>query len=577
MATFKDLGLKASITQALEKMGFENPTSIQEQAIPHILNSKQDLIALAQTGTGKTGAFSLPVLSLINPAQKFTQAIVLCPTRELCLQISKDIKNFLAFTPEITVAAIYGGDSYTKQLNALRQGPQIIVGTPGRVLDMVTRKAVKLENISWLILDEADEMLKMGFKEELDAILETSPAEKQTLLFSATMDRTVERIARQYMHDTKEISTAEKNSGSANIKHEYYLVQARDKYEALKRILDVNPDIYGIIFCNTRAETQEIANKLGAEKYATAIISGELSQQQREQTMAQFRNKQVKILVATDVAARGIDVKELSHVIHYGLPTKIEYYTHRSGRTGRAGSTGVSIAIVHSREAFMLRMISSRTKINFESKQIPTAKEICTAQLLNLIERITDTKTDPVDLADYMPLIEEKLSHLTREELVHHLVAVEMSRFINFYKNLSDLRSSTMHEPRFSRNELGRQAPYNSEGMARLRFNVGRNQNFSVPRLFGLVNSYPGTKGIQIGDIKLENDYTIVEVDKNRATKFISTLRGVRLEGIPLDIRSAVESGSDTRASSSYSRSSAPRSPRPYSNRVSPKIFKKRY
>ncbi len=575
--TFAELGLRPEINQALEKLGFTSPTIIQEQAIPHILNSKQDLIALAQTGTGKTGAFSLPVLSLIDGTQKHTQALVLCPTRELCLQISKDIKNFLAFVPDIKVAAIYGGDSYTTQMNALRAGPQIIVGTPGRMLDMINRKAIKLESISWLILDEADEMLKMGFKEELDSILKTSPKDKQTLLFSATMDRTVERIARDYMHDIKEISTASKNSGSVNIKHEYYFVQARDKYETLKRVLDVNPDIYGIIFCNTRLETQQITAKLAAEHYTAAAISGELSQPQREQVMMQFRNKQIKLLVATDVAARGIDVKELSHVIHYGFPTKVEYYTHRSGRTGRANSTGVSISIIHSRESYMLKMIANVTKVKFESKQIPTAKDICTAQLLNLIERITETKTDSVDLAPYMPIIEEKLSHLTREELVHHLVSVEMSRFINFYKNLPDVHAPVMREPRFTGNSIGAPAPYAKEGMARLQFNIGRKQGFSVPKLFGLVNSETGTKGIQIGDIKIENDYSIVEVDKNRATKFISNLRGIRVDGIPLDIRSAVESG----ASRSASPSSRPYSPRPssspYSKRVSPKIFKKRY
>ncbi len=579
MTTFADLGLRPEINQALEKLGFESPTSIQEQAIPHILNSKQDLIALAQTGTGKTGAFSLPVLSLIDGTKKHTQALVLCPTRELCLQISKDIKGFLAFTPDIKVAAIYGGDSYTTQMNALRAGPQIIVGTPGRMLDMINRKALKLESISWLILDEADEMLKMGFKEELDSILKTSPKDKQTLLFSATMDKTVERIARDYMHNIKEISTSTKNSGSATIKHEYYFVQARDKYETLKRVLDVNPDIYGIIFCNTRLETQQITAKLAAEHYTAAAISGELSQPQREQVMLQFRNKQIKLLVATDVAARGIDIKELSHVIHYGFPTKVEYYTHRSGRTGRAGSTGVSISIIHSRESYMLKMIASRTNVKFESKKIPTANEICTAQLLNLIERITETKTDSTDLAPYMPLIEEKLAHLTREELVHHLVAVEMSRFINFYKNLPDVHTPIMREPTgFIRNESGRPAPYAKEGMARLQFNIGRKQGFSVPKLFGLINSETGTKGIQVGDIKIENDFSIIEVDKNRATKFISTLRGIRVDGIPLDIRSAVESGGSSPATSARPRSSGSRpASAPYAKRVSPKMFKKRY
>lgn len=354
MTTFSTLGLRPELVQSLEKLGFTSPTEIQAQSIPHTLSSRQDLIALAQTGTGKTAAFSLPVLSQIDPELKQTQALILCPTRELCLQISKDIQNFVSFMPDIKVAAIYGGDSYIVQSRALQAGPQIIVGTPGRTLDMIKRKKLQLKNISWLVLDEADEMLKMGFKEELDAILETSPETKQTLLFSATMDRTIERIAKTYMKSPKEISVSVKNQGNASINHEYYMVHAKDKYEALKRILDIHPDIYGIVFCNTREETQQIASKLMQEKYTAAPISGELSQNQREQVMAQFRNRQIQILVATDVAARGIDVKELSHVIHYGLPTKVEYYTHRSGRTGRANSTGTSIAIIHSRENRMM-------------------------------------------------------------------------------------------------------------------------------------------------------------------------------------------------------------------------------
>lgn len=529
MTTFENLGLRPEIVQALKTLGFETPTDIQAQSIPHILKAKQDLIALAQTGTGKTGAFSLPVISLIDPALPRTQALVLCPTRELCLQISKDIRSFLAFLPGIKVAAIYGGDSYSTQLAALQSGAQIIVGTPGRTLDMVNRGKLKLEHISWLVLDEADEMLKMGFKEELDAILKTAPAEKQTLLFSATMDRTIERIAKTYMKALKEITTSVKNQGSANILHECYQVQARDKYETLKRILDVHPDIYGIVFCNTRHETQHIAAKLSQERYTAAAISGELSQGQREQVMAQFRTKQIRILVATDVAARGIDVKELSHVIHYGLPTKIEYYTHRSGRTGRANSTGTSIAIAHSRESFMLKMIASRTGISFVSKKIPTVKEICTAQLLHIIEKITETKTDVVDITPYLPIIEEKLAHLTREELVHHLVSVELSRFINFYKNLPDI-----HVP-VARESSARQ-PVN---MVRLELNVGRRRGFSVPKLFGLVNSQAHTKGIQIGNIKIEPESTFVEVDKNRAAKFINTLRGIKIDGVPLAIRPA--------------------------------------
>jgi len=542
MATFSTLGLRPEILASLVKMGFETPTEIQAQAIPHILNSRQDLIALAQTGTGKTGAFSLPVLSRIDETLKRPQALILCPTRELCLQISKDIKAFLSEFPAIKVAAIYGGDSYTTQYNALYAGPQVIVGTPGRTLDMVKRGSIKLESISWLILDEADEMMKMGFKEELDAILKTSPADKQTLLFSATMDRTVERIAKTYMKDTKEITTSVKNQGISTINHEYYMVQARDKYETLKRILDVHPEIYGIVFCNTRVETQYIASKLIQEKYTAAAISGELSQGQREQVMAQFRSRTIRILVATDVAARGIDVKELSHVIHYGLPTKYDDYTHRSGRTGRAGSTGTSIAIIHSRENYLLKMIASRTGITFQNKKIPTAKDICNAQLINMIEKITEAKPDAVDLTPYLPVIEEKLFHLTREELIHHLVAEEMSRFINFYKNLPDIHTPTVREVAptpFKQNKLFERQPYTSESMAKIRLNVGRMHGFNVPKLFEIVNAQRNIKGIQIGDIKLESDHTFVEIDKTRVTMFLNALNNKIVFGVSLKLELA--------------------------------------
>ncbi len=586
MATFSTLGLRPEILAALTKLGFETPTEIQAQAIPHILNSHQDLIALAQTGTGKTGAFSLGVLSKIDETIKRPQALILCPTRELCLQISKDIKAFLSEFPAIKVAAIYGGDSYVTQYNALFAGPQIVVGTPGRTLDMVKRGTLKIDSISWLILDEADEMMKMGFKEELDAILETAPADKQTLLFSATMDRTVERIAKTYMKNPKEISTSVKNQGSATIDHEYYMVQAKDKYETLKRILDVHPDIYGIIFCNTRVETQHIAAQLMKEKYTAAAISGELSQGQREQVMAAFRNRQIQILVATDVAARGIDVKELSHVIHYGLPTKTDHYTHRSGRTGRAGSNGTSIAIINLREKYMLRMIESKTGIVFKSKMIPTAKDICTAQLLQVVEKITTAKSDDIDMSEYMPIIEEKLSHLTREELIHHLVSVELGRFINFYKNLPDIRSSVIQDPKPSayKNKLFEPRPYNPEGMTKMRMNIGKRQGFSVPKLFEIVNSQKNIKGIQIGDIKLDADSTVLEIDKTRMTMFMNALNNRIINGVSLRIEPAGEmpvspasAEVHTSVAHATSRPSAPR-PQIFKERTRGKKFaKKRY
>ncbi len=529
--TFSTLGLRPEILAALAKMGFETPTDVQKISIEHILNSRQDLIALAQTGTGKTGAFSLPVLSKIDETIKRPQALILCPTRELCLQISKDIKAFLGALPSIKVAAIYGGDSYTAQRHAISLGAQIIVGTPGRTLDLIKSSTLTIDAISWLILDEADEMLKMGFKEELDAILKTTPDDKQTLLFSATMDHTIERIAKTYMKNPKEITTSTKNQGSSRIDHEYYLVEARDKYQALKRILDVNPDIYGIIFCNTRLETQHIAAKLTAEKYTAAAISGELSQSQREQVMAQFRNRQIQILVATDVAARGIDVKELSHVIHFGLSTKPEHYTHRSGRTGRANSTGTSVAIIHVREKYLIRTIEHKTGITFKQKSIPTAKDICTAQLLHLIEKITTAKTDVTDMKEYLPIIEEKLSHLTREELIHHLVGVEFGRFIQFYKNLPDVHTPTVKEPRPSpyKNRLFAEQPYSQENMVTIRMNIGKRHGFSVPKLFETVNAVKRIKGIQIGAIKLNDEYTLLEVEQHHVSTFITALNGKKI------------------------------------------------
>lgn len=370
------------------------------------------------------------------------------------------------------------------------------------------------------------------------------------------------------MKKPKEITTAAKNSGSANIAHEYYIVQARDKYEALKRILDIHPQIYGIIFCNTRLETQHIASKLSQEQYTAAAISGELSQGQREQVMAQFRSKQIRILVATDVAARGIDVKELSHVIHYGLPTKVEYYTHRSGRTGRANSTGTSIAIVHSRETSMIRFISNKTGVNFTNKQIPTAKDICTAQLLHLIEKIQETKTDNVDITPYLPIIEEKLAHLTREELIQHLVAVELSRFINFYKNLPDI-----HTPAMTIQGNPRPESFSTSDMVRLRLNVGRKQGFSVPALFGMINALPGLKGLVVGGIWLESDHTLFEAEARRAGQLMAALNGKKVGGIILNLTTITVANRGRAAAAP--RRSAPPAP-PYTNRVSKGMFKKR-
>jgi ATP-dependent RNA helicase DeaD len=522
MSTFKELGLNKDIIKALTDLGYENPTEIQLKAIPQVLASTDDLKAFAQTGTGKTAAFSLPILEQIDFESKYTQAIILSPTRELALQIASNIEEFSKYTKGCNVAAVYGGANIDEQIRKLKRGSQIVVGTPGRTVDLINRKQLKLDNLKWLVLDEADEMLNMGFKEELDKILAVTPKEKQTLLFSATFPREVESIAKKYLNNPVEITSGEKNKGSDQVSHQYYVVSERNRYNALKRIADVNPDIYSIIFCRTRRETQEIADKLIKDGYNADALHGDLSQAQRDSVMEKFRKKHLQLLVATDVAARGLDVTDLTHVINHKLPDQIESYTHRSGRTGRAGKEGISIAIVTSREKGKLRPIERIIGKQFISTPVPTGKEICQNQLLKLIDKVHDIKVNETEIADFLPSIYEKLEGLDREELIKRFVSLEFNTFLSYYENAPDLNDSDQMR-RSDRDTRGKRR--DDENMTRFFINIGRKDKLNPARLIGLINDQQIAKNIEIGQIEILDTFSFFELDKNYTDETISSFQ----------------------------------------------------
>lgn len=525
MTTFKELGLNSQLLQALTDLGYETPTEIQLKAIPQVLSSKNDLKAFAQTGTGKTAAFSLPILEQIDANSGDTQAIILSPTRELAMQIANNITDFSKHLKGVKTLAVYGGASIEDQVRKLNKGVQIIVGTPGRTVDLIKRKQLKLGNVKWLILDEADEMLNMGFKDELDKILEVTPKEKQTLLFSATFPREVESIAKNYLKNPVEISAGEKNKGTDQVSHQYYVVSERNRYAALKRIADVNPDIYSIIFCRTRRETQEVADKLIGDGYNADALHGDLSQAQRDSVMEKFRNKTLQILVATDVAARGLDVTDLTHVINHKLPDQIESYTHRSGRTGRAGKEGISIAIVTSREKGKLRPIERLIGKKFISTPIPTGKEICQNQLLKMIDKVQDIKVNETEINDFLPSIYEKLKDLDREELIKRFVSIEFNTFLSYYENAPDLNDSE-HMRGTDRNSDSRNKRRDDENMTRFFINIGRKDKLNPARLIGLINDQRIAKNIEIGQIEILDTFSFFELDKNYQKETMSAFEG---------------------------------------------------
>lgn len=529
MTTFKEMGLNHDILESLKKLEFINPSPIQEQSIPFILNSKQDLIALAQTGTGKTAAFSLPILNQIKSTKKDLQAIILCPTRELCLQITEDIRKFAERSKGLSVTAVYGGAKIEVQMNALRKGTNIVVGTPGRVHDLIRRKVLKLQKIQWLVLDEADEMLDMGFKDDLDAILSETPENRQTLLFSATMSKSVASIAKQYMKDAHEISMGEKNTGAKNVSHEYYMVNARDRFEALQRILDGIPGVYGILFCRTRRETQVVADNLKAAHYDTEALHGDISQGMRTKIMGQFKKKQIRLLVATDVAARGIDVNDLSHVINYNMPDQNASYTHRSGRTGRAQKSGVSISIITPKEKRRIKELEKIIGKDFEMKKIPDGQEICRKQIENYLLEVAEVDINHVD-AKYFDEYIQRLKKITKEDLIKHFITQKLNHIISNYKNTRDLNAK---EKNFTDKKS------DSKNNESIKINIGKNQRLDIKGVFSLINSHRRLKGIEVGKIDIMSDYSIITLEKRRANDVIKFLNNRNYKGKKMSVTKA--------------------------------------
>lgn len=567
MPTFKELGLRAEIVQALDELGFETPTPIQEKAIPQVLDSKKDLIALAQTGTGKTAAFSLPVLQQLDENSRDIQSIVLCPTRELCLQIAKDMQHFAKFMNLKTVA-VYGGANIETQIRDIKRGCQVIIGTPGRTVDLINRRVLKLQDVQFVVLDEADEMLTMGFKDDLDLILGETPLEKQTLLFSATMPNGIKDITKRYMNNPVEVSSGGRNESAKNIEHHFYLVNARDKYECLKRLADVNPQVYGIVFCRTRRETQEIADKLMQDGYNADSLHGDLSQAQRDMIMGRFRQRKIQILVATDVAARGIDVDDITHVINYNLPDEEEVYVHRSGRTARAGKRGVSIAIIHSRERGKLRAIEKKIGKSFEQRPVPTGQEICETQLYTIVERLGKMNINEKQIAPFLPAIMEQLGHLTKEDLIKHLVSFEFNKFLDYYKNARDLNDLSSKGDRRDRDrDRGRDRDRDGDSRSRRRsssdrfldngnftrfhINLGTKDNMNPANLMGLINESLSKRDVEIGKIELMNTFAFFELDSDYADKLTSSLKGRQYGSKKIDLTIAKSRGPKD-SSSSY-------------------------
>ena len=547
---FEKMGLMPQLLQAIGDLGFTKPTPIQEAAIPHVINNDHDLIGLAQTGTGKTAAFSLPVIQKLDADHKQVQALILCPTRELCLQITRDMDAFLKYYKKVNAVAVYGGDSISRQIDQIKRGAQIVVGTPGRVNDLIRRRKLKVADIDWLVLDEADEMLNMGFKEELDAILEQTPTEKQTLLFSATMPPEIKRIAGQYMHQPETINVRTKHLSAKNVRHVYYTVRHKDKYQALKRIADMTPDIYGIVFCRTRRETQEIADMLMQDHYNADSLHGDLSQAQRNQVMGRFRKKQLNMLVATDVAARGIDVNDLTHVINYKLPDNNEAYIHRSGRTGRAGKNGVSVSIIQTSEIRKIHILERKLKKTFEHLQVPSGDEICKKQLFSLIDKMENIEVNETQIAPFMDAINEKLNTMEREELIKRFVSAEFNRFLEYYKNARNLNvklspNFDKRDGKFDKRKRGEKRGGRKSGkkggktsFARLHINIGRREGLSPVKLIGLVNDTTNNRNIRIGKIEILKNYTIFDVDAAYSNDVLRAFDSAIFDGVPIEMKS---------------------------------------
>jgi len=535
MDNFKQTRLHPDILKAITKMGFETPTPIQAKTIPHLMASAHDLIATAQTGTGKTAAFGLPSIHLTDIEDRRTQTLVLCPTRELCMQITKDLANFSKYIIGMNILAVYGGASIQSQIKSLKKGAQIVIGTPGRTKDLIKRKRLDISHVARVVLDEADEMLTMGFKEDLEMILAQPPQKKQTLLFSATMSKRVVEITKSYMNNPLEIAAARMNIAADNVQHIYYMVNAKDRYEAIKRIIDINPGIYGIIFCRTRRETKEVANKLMHDGYNADTLNGDLSQVQRDDVMGRFRNRQLQILVATDVAARGLDVDDLSHVINFNLPDDDEIYVHRSGRTGRAGKKGISIIIIHTREMRKIREIEKKFSITFIRETVPSGLDICKKRLYTLIDKVENVKVDEQQIGQFMPDIYKKLEWLEREELVKHFVSTEFNRYLSYYKNARDINiSGDSMEGKRSKREKQSRGDRRNTSFAGFYVNVGFQHKLNPGRLIGLINKCLRSSDAVIGKIEVMKTFSFFEIDNKWESKLFVGFKGKKFEGIPL-------------------------------------------
>ena len=538
MNKFEALGLNNAIVKAVTELGFESPTPIQEKVIPALLTGNTDLVALAQTGTGKTAAFGLPLISLIDFESRDTQAVILCPTRELCMQITRDLQSYTRFISGANIVAIYGGASIDNQSRDIKKGAQIVVATPGRMNDMIDRRRVNLSNVRYAVLDEADEMLNMGFKEDLDTILSQTPEEKNTWLFSATMPDEVLRISKNYMTNPVEITAGTKNAGNENIEHVYYVVHARDKYPALKRIADSNPDIFAIVFCRTRIETQEIADKLIKDGYNADALHGDLSQSQRDHVMKRYRSRSLQMLIATDVAARGIDVQDVTHVINYALPDEIENYTHRSGRTARAGKTGVSIAIINMKEVGKIRMIERIIKKKFTQATVPTGFEACEKQLFSLVKKIHEVEVNEKAIETYLPKIYDELKDLTREDIIKRFVSTEFNRFLDYYKNAPDLNAS-----------VGRDRPSVSvNGITKLFINLGELDSLDSTTMKEYISEVSGVAMNLIVNVDVKSSFSFVEVKTEAAEIISGTFKNVQYNNRNVRIESRGDSGAEKRS-----------------------------
>ncbi len=536
---FSEIGLNKEIIQSVTDLGFEIPTEIQAKVIPEILSSERDVIGLAQTGTGKTAAFGLPVIHQVDLSNPNVQALVLCPTRELCLQISRDLKKYTKHTKDFKTVAVYGGSSIDVQIKGLKANPQVVVGTPGRTLDLIKRKQLKVKNIRWLVLDEADEMLSMGFRDDLESILSGTPANRQTLLFSATMPDEVRRITKEYMNNPVEIVSGAKNSGADNVRHEVYTVRAADRYLALKRLLDNNPNIYGIVFCRTRAETGDVAAKLMNDGYSADALHGDLSQAQRDKVMDSFRKQHIQMLVATDVAARGLDINNLTHVLNYNLPDDPEIYIHRSGRTGRAGKQGVSMIISHSREGRRIANIEKLVSQKFHKMQVPTGDEIVEKRLYTLMDNIENIIVDEEQIAPYWDKIKKKLDWLDRDDLLKRVVYVEFNRFLDYYKNSKDLNEvfeKQQGKDRKTSKKNNRQDNYSNKAFTRFFINIGEKQNIKAHNLIGLINEKTKSRDIEIGRIDLMRNFSFFEADSEFTEQILKGFKNANYGSVKLNV-----------------------------------------